>query len=61
VKISAASKTSLLSTEEAIPEAPIQILEEMSEQAMVATEAVYKHIRRNMNIQHVDLTHNNLS
>ena len=45
------------------PDAPgtSGILEEMSEQAMVATEAVYKHIRRNMNIQHVDLTHNNLS
>jgi hypothetical protein len=36
-------------------------VEEMSEQAMVATEAVYKHIRRNKNIQHVDLTQNNLS
>jgi hypothetical protein len=35
--------------------------EETSEQAMMVTEAIYKFTRRNTRLQHLDLTHCNLS
>ena len=36
-------------------------LEEVSTKAMVATEAIYKFIRRNQNVQHINLTSCNLN
>ena len=50
-----------MSSQGSVDQERIPDVETMSFQAMVATEALYKLLRRNPKLQHMDLTRNNLS